>query len=123
MTDFYESLNTILTALDKKGWLVPLQELHHKFIQVPEFDNELICMLHSVLDAHKLDPGIPVSTLAAIRLSSLECWSYRFQNCDHDYLNPLTEPVEALHHSRVSQSNSAYPAIDIVKRWARDHLQ
>lgn len=128
--DFEIALHSILDRLGKADWAEPLLDLDNKFLQVPEddsFRDQLLNMLLQLRESTLSEPAMPLSPLAAIRLSHLTCWNYRFIRVDDSgrhYLDPLTEPAEAFRGGEidVQQSNSAYPAQDIVKRWARDHL-
>jgi hypothetical protein len=121
-------LQTILHLLDKKAWFDPLDELAKKFAQIPTeeycFCTDLINMLHSLLDAQARDPNVPLAQLAAIRLAHLDCWTFRFESEAHTIKDPLACPVsEFTSQIHISQSTAAYPAPDIIKRWARDHLR
>lgn len=130
-TSFESSLNNILQLLDKKAWATPLQELSEKFQLIPEdafdFKAELLNLLHGLHEAIIKDPSLPLSQLAAIRISNLDCWTFRFlnQNNVQPYLDPLYDSISDFKVGSsltVIQSNSAYPAPDMVKRWARAHL-
>lgn len=135
MTDtgnnFEHSLYQLLTRLQKTAWADPLKGLEKKLRQIPDdessFSVELINMLHQLGEALRLDADTPLAQLAAIRLSAFDCWTYRFFKDATDgrhYLDPLTA-AESDFSSQVSiqQSNSPFPAPDIIKRWAREHLQ
>lgn len=130
-TSFESSLHNILQLLDKKAWATPLQELSEKFQQIPEdafdFKVELLNLLHGLHEAILKDPSLPLSQLAAIRLSNLDCWTFRFLTPSNvpPYLDPLYNSLSDFKIEpslTVIQSNSAYPAPDMVKRWARAHL-
>jgi hypothetical protein len=135
MTDtpvnFDSSLQHILEKLKKTEWANPLKELEKKLRQIPDeesrFSVEIINMLHQLGDALTTDSDTPLSQLAAIRLSSLDCWTYRFFRDDaagRHYLDPLNAPEsDFLSNVLVQQSSSPYPAADIIKRWAREHLR
>lgn len=135
MTDtrikFENSLTTLLSRLHKNDWATPLKRLEQKFRQIPDDDGnfgvELINMLHQLSDALAHDTDTPIAQLAAIRLSAFDCWTYRFYRDDasgRHYLDPLTTAEsEFVHGLSVVQSNSPFPATDIIKRWAREHLQ
>lgn len=135
MTDtgknFEHSLYQLLEPLHKTAWADPLKGLEKKLRQIPDdessFSVELINMLHQLGDALRLDADTPLAQLAAIRLSAFDCWTYRFFKEADDgrqYLDPLTA-AESDFSTQVSiqQSNSPFPAPDIIKRWAREHLQ
>lgn len=122
------SLLTILDLLNKTAWYDPLSDLTMKFAQIPPeeycFSTDLINLLHSLLDAQTRDPDIPLAQLAAIRLAHLDCWTYRFESEGHSIKDPLACPVsEFTPQVHIFQSTAAYPAPDIIKRWARDHLR
>lgn len=128
---FEQSLTVLLSQLDKKEWATPLQALEQKFRQIPDencsFSLELINLLHQLSEALSLDADTPIEQLAAIRLSALSCWTYRFYRESEGgryYLDPLTSAVSEFTATIVVvQSSSPFPAIDIIKRWAREHLQ
>lgn len=129
--NFESSLQHILEKLQKTEWANPLKALEKKLRQIPDeecrFSVEILNMLHQLGDALATDTDTPLSQLAAIRLSSLDCWTYRFFRDDavgRHYLDPLTTPESDFSSNVfVQQSNSPYPAADIIKRWAREHLR
>jgi hypothetical protein len=135
MTDtgnnFERSLQQLLAKLHKTAWADPLKELEKKMRQIPETDDsfgvEIINMLHQLGEALTLDAATPIPQLAAIRLAAFNCWTYRFFNEASDgrqYLDPLTATAsEFTCHISIQQSSSPFPAPDIIKRWAREHLQ
>lgn len=128
---FEQSLTTLLTKLSKMEWMTPLQMLNEKFRQLPEaessFSADILNMLHQLCDARAVDPEAPISQLAAIRISALDCWTYRFYhdtNESRHYIDPLNSSVEAVCRSaQILPSSTAFPATDIIKRWAREHLR
>lgn len=130
-TEFEKSLIVLLAQLHKKDWATPLKGLEHKFRQIPDdqsgFRIELINMLHQLCAAIAADADTPLAQLAAIRLSAFDCWTYRFFNDDIEgrhYLDPLTASSSDFSQGiSIAQSSSAYPATDIIKRWAREHLR
>jgi hypothetical protein len=78
-----------------------------------------------VIDATKTDNELPLTYLFAIRLSKFEAWTFRFSHSTStgkQYLNPLTHAASEFRAAEVSQSGTAFPAEDIIKRWARDYL-
>lgn len=126
---FTTSLDKALTLLDKKAWADPLIELEQKFQLIPNdataFGDELLHMLWTLIDAHKIDPDLPIKNLLAIRLSKFDAWTYRFIKVTKPpkhYLNPLENDVSEFIHAAVSHSGTAFPAEDIIKRWVRDYL-
>lgn len=129
--NFEQSLTIILSRLHKKEWATHLKGLEEKFRQIPDGDCsfcvEVINMLHQLNEAVALDSDTPITQLAAIRLSAFDCWTYRFYRDDKNgrhYLDPLTSPASDFRQNvSVVQSNSPFPAADIIKRWAREHLQ
>ncbi|AQT61912.1 hypothetical protein [Cellvibrio sp. PSBB023] len=129
--NFDKSLANLLSQLHKNEWATPLKGLEEKFRQIPDDDSsfrvEVINMLHQLSDALSHDAETPITQLAAIRLSGFNCWTYRFYRDDsagRHYLDPLTTPASALSGDvSITQSNSPFPATDIIKRWAREHLQ
>ena len=135
MTDtsinFEQSLTSLLTKLHKKDWSPPIKGLEQKFRQIPDIENsfgvEIINLLHQLCDALSVDCDAPISQLAAIRLAGLDCWTYRFFRDDSSgrhYLDPLTASSSDFSQGVViAQSSTAYPATDIIKRWAREHLR
>ncbi|WP_331351274.1 hypothetical protein [Cellvibrio sp. UBA7671] len=135
MTDtcnnFEQSLILLLTKLHKKDWATPIKGLEEKFRQIPDTENsfciEMINLLHQLCEAREVDSDIPLAQLAAIRLASLDCWTYRFFRDATDgrhYLDPLTASSSDFSHGiAITQSSTAYPATDIIKRWAREHLR
>jgi hypothetical protein len=134
MTDsstFEDSLLHILNLLDKKEWQQPLSALADRFRQLPETEinihAELLNMLYSVREVSAQDPSLPVSYLVAIKLSSMDIWCWRLVRVidgHHKYLDPLTTPAAEFGLPLdVHQSASAFPAPDVVKRWAREHLR
>jgi hypothetical protein len=130
-TNFEKSLATLLNQLHKNEWATHLKGLEEKFRQIPDdessFSIELINMLHQLSEALSHDADTPITQLAAIRLSAFDCWTYRFYHDGTDgrhYLDPLTTPASAfVGNVSIVQSNSPFPATDIIKRWAREHLQ
>ena len=125
---FEKSLNVILDALDKKAWRLPLYDLYTKFKQIPDseqsFEIELLDMLHGLNRTTANDPLLPIHLIAAVRLSGLNCWCFRFRKGDH-YLDPLHDDVTLFLNDSdisISQSSAAFPAPDIIKRWARENL-
>jgi hypothetical protein len=129
--NFEHSLNNLLACLDKKDWATPLKELEQKFRQIPDHEGgfriDLINMLHQLCSAMTTDTETPLELLAAIRLSTFDCWTYRFFRDDahgRHYLDPLTTTkTEFSGDVVIGQSSEPYPATDIIKRWAREHLQ
>ena len=129
--NFDKSLTNLLSQLHKSEWATHLKGLDEKFRQIPNDDSsfrvEVINMLHQLSDALSLDADTPITQLAAIRLSAFDCWTYRFYHDDSNgrhYLDPLTTPASAfVENVSIVQSNSPFPATDIIKRWAREHLQ
>lgn len=129
--NFESSLQHILEKLQKTEWANPLKELEKKLRQIPDdesqFSVEILNMLHQLSEALTADADTPLSQLAAIRLSSLDCWTYRFFRDDalgRHYLDPLTAPESDFSSNvLVQQSSSPFPAADIIKRWAREHLR
>lgn len=126
---FDSNLDNVLTLLNKKAWALPLTELEQKFRLLPKdataFGDELLNSLWSLHDATKTDNELPLTHLFAVRLSKFEAWTFRFsisKNQVRHYLNPLTQDTSELIHAEVSQSGTAFPAEDIIKRWARDYL-
>ena len=112
MTDlnFHQSLSIILDELNKKDWTTPLESLAGKFDRIPDIDysfsTDLLNMLHSLLHSLQLDSSIPLAQVAAIRLASLECWTYRFstEQAGHKhYLDPLTDSMDSFGRPMVSK--------------------
>lgn len=135
MTDtsihFEQSLDYLLSRLDKKSWEQPLKLLEEKLRQIPveecSFSVELINMLHQLNEALATDIDTPLCQMAAIRLASFECWTFRFfkeTTAGRRYLDPLTSTASDFCDAiSIQQSSSQFPAPDIIKRWAREHLQ
>ncbi len=134
MTDsptFEASLLHILGLLGKQDWMEPLATLADRFRQLPETEinihAELLNMLYSVREVSAQDSSLPVSYLVAIKLSALDIWCWRLVRVTdghHKYLDPLTTPeAEFSLPLDVHQAASAFPAPDVVKRWAREHLR
>lgn len=127
---FQHSLQIALDRLQKPDWQVPLQELVGQFDDIPEYDdidihNEVLNVLLSLADALLDDPELPLEALVAIRLSKMEVWTLR-ATIGRKTWNPIEESFQSFTQAgkaQISQSNSAYPAEDIIKRWARDRLQ
>lgn len=130
-TNFEQSLNNLLSQLHKKDWATPLKGLEQKFRQIPDdqggFRIEVLNMLHQLCAAVATDADTPLSQLAAIRLSAFDCWTYRFFREDaqgRHYLDPLNAIDSELFFSvSIGQSSEPFPATDIIKRWAREHLR
>ena len=130
-TNFDQSLINLLSKLQKKDWATPLKGLEQKFRQIPDIENsfgiEIINLLHQLCEALLADGDTPIAQLAAIRLAGLDCWTYRFFHDDAEgrhYLDPLTASSSDFSQGvSIAQSSSAYPATDIIKRWAREHLR
>lgn len=130
-TSFETSLSIILELLEKKEWASPLKGLEQKFRQLPEdetsFSADILNLLHSLHQAIGIDASLPLSQMMAIRLSSLNCWTYRFYrniSGHHRYLDPLTNSSADFESDiTIQQSTSSYPSTDIIKRWARENLR
>lgn len=128
---FEDSLLHILNLLNKKEWAPPLFALADKFRQLPETEiniqADFLNMLYSLKEVTTQDSSLPINYLVAIKLSTLDCWCWRLVRVidgHHRYLNPLTTPdTEFCEPLDIHQSTSAFPAPDIVKRWAREHLR
>jgi hypothetical protein len=142
MTIFSESLTRALQRMNKPQWFNSLMQLSTNFDQLPieeiEFNHELLDLLANLINTLDTDDGtllegVPLETLAAIRLSKLNCWTLRAQNKladgNHDTWNPLKQTFVGFRESggdsgtKVFQASNAYPAEDIIKRWARDNLK
>ncbi|HWV14889.1 MAG TPA: hypothetical protein VN030_05600 [Cellvibrio sp.] len=135
MTDsnFKNSLSIILGELGKKDWATPLLQLAERFNCIPaeeySFEHELLNMLHNIHSAISTDNSLPLAQLVAIRLSALECWTFRFFHIEagshHKFLNPLTDSTPSFKHTylQINLANSAFPSTDIIKRWARENLR
>lgn len=136
MTDFnfQDSLIKILGELGKKDWATPLLQLADIFHCIPageySFEQDVINMLHNIHSAITIDRSLPLAQLVAIRLSALECWTFRFflveaEGRHHHFLNPLRDPATAFKQPTldINLSSSAFPAVDIIKRWARENLR
>lgn len=131
--NFEKSLTIILEKLNKKEWATPLIALEVKFRKLDDGDYsfalEIINMLHIIENSVDLDSSIPLPQLAAIRLASLDCWTFRFykmiDNDHQEFINPLSIQVDYLADStiKITQSSSPYPSTDIIKRWARENLR
>lgn len=131
--NFENSLGLVLTDLNKKDWKAPLTQLAKKFSQLPldeedsTFQTEVLNMLHNLRDALRIDADTPLPQLTAIRFAALDFWTYRFfrdGSSQRQYLDPLTaSDTEFTHSVCITQSADAYPAPDIIKRWAREHLR
>lgn len=127
---FQHSLTIALDRLQRPHWQVPLQDLVAQFDGIPEYDdidihNEVLNVLLSLADALLDDPELPLEALLAIRLSKIEVWTLR-ATIGRKTWNPIEESFQSFTQAgeaQISQSNSAYPAEDIIKRWARDRLQ
>ncbi len=119
-----QSLQTVLNDLNKGHWLEPLQNLARKFSQLPSedsFEVDLLNMLLQLRTDHQADPSLPIHTLAAIRFSSMSSFCYRFFHNGRP-LNPLQDPEPEFKKSQLSQSQYAFPAPDILRRWSRENL-
>lgn len=127
---FQHSLQIALERLQKPSWQTPLLELVAQFDAVPEYDdidihNEVLNVLWNLADALQEDPELPLEALTAIRLSKMEIWTLR-ATVGRRTWNPIEENFQTFAQggeAQISQSNAAYPAEDIIKRWARDRLQ
>lgn len=127
---FQHSLTIALDRLQRPHWQIPLQDLVAQFDGIPEYDdidihNEVLNVLLSLADALLDDPELPLEALVAIRLSKMEVWTLR-ATIGRKTWNPIEESFQSFTQTgkaQISQSNSAYPAEDIIKRWARDRLQ
>ena len=127
---FQQSLQIALSKLDRPHWQPPLQELVSQFDTIPEYDdidihNEILNVLLNLAEALQDDPELPLDALVAIRLSRMEIWTLR-ATIGRKTWNPIEESFQSFcggSSAQISQSNSAYPAEDIIKRWARDRLQ
>ncbi|HSX86130.1 MAG TPA: hypothetical protein VLE50_12030 [Cellvibrio sp.] len=127
---FHQSLQIALDRLHKPHWQPALLELVEKFDAVPDYDdidihNEVLNVLWNLAEALQEDPELPLEALAAIRLSKMEVWTLR-ATIGRKTWNPIEERFLTFSQDgppQISQSNSAYPAEDIIKRWARDRLQ
>lgn len=131
MTPQFEiSLRHCLDQLGKKGWATPLMQLEKKFQLIPDneiaFRDELIDLLVALNAAKQQDADLPLLHIMAIRLAKCDAWTFRFSKSyahGKTFLNPLTANlVDFTLPIEVSQSNSAFPAEDIIKRWVRDNL-
>lgn len=130
-TSFETSLSIILELLEKKEWASPLKGLEQKFRQLPDdetsFSADILNILHALHQAIGIDASLPLSQMMAIRLSSLNCWTYRFfrnTSGHHRYLDPLTNSITDFESDiTIQQSTSSYPSTDIIKRWARENLR
>lgn len=130
---FETSLSIVLEQLGKKGWTTTLIDMEQKFrsIQFSEdissFGDELLNTLWSLQEAKKHDDNAPLLIMFAIRFSKLDFWTLRFAKLTEQhagiFLNPLTASGSDLSTAVILQAGSAYPAEDIIKRWARDNLQ
>lgn len=135
MTDFnfQDSLLKILGEIGKKDWATPLTELSQKFQCISpdeySFEHELLNMLHGIHATTSIDNSLPPSLIAAIRLSALDCWTFRFIKVGaagrHRYLNPLVDPASEFLTPGIQHdvASSANPPVDIIKRWARENLR
>lgn len=127
---FHQSLQIALSKLDRPHWQSPLEELVSQFDTIPEYDDidihdEILNVLLNLAEALQDDPELPLEALIAIRLSKMEIWTLR-ATIGRKTWNPIEESFQSFCSSgaaQISQSNSAYPAEDIIKRWARDQLQ
>lgn len=127
---FQQSLQIALSKLDRPHWQPPLQELVSQFDAIPEYDdidiqNEILNVLLNLSEALQDDPELPLEALVAIRLSKMEVWTLR-ATIGRKTWNPIEESFQSFcagSAAQISQSNAAYPAEDIIKRWARDRLQ
>jgi hypothetical protein len=127
---FQQSLQIALSKLNRPHWHTPLQELVSQFDMIPEYGdvdirNEVLNVLLNLAEAVQDDPDLPLEALVAIRLSRMEIWTLR-ATIGRKTWNPIEENFQSFCGSafaQISQSNSAYPAEDIIKRWARDRLQ
>lgn len=127
---FEHSLNTSLEQLGKKEWATPLLAIEQNFRLIPNdetsFGEELINTLWALHEAKTKDEELPLVHVFAIRISKFDAWTFRFSKYTPEgkiFLNPLTSSQAEFSDSiEVSQSGSAFPAEDIIKRWVRDHL-
>jgi hypothetical protein len=131
MTHSFEiNLNTSLEQLGKKEWATALLTIEQNFRLIPadetSFGDELISTLWALHEAKLKDDDLPLVHVFAIRISKFDAWTFRFSKLTpvgKEFLNPLTASHSEFTDSvEVSQSSSAYPAEDIIKRWVRDHL-
>jgi len=128
-TNFHKSLAIALEQIGKPEWAEPLIELEQRFHLIPKddiaFSTELLEVLWSLQDALKTDANLPLKQVFAIRFAKLDAWTFRFRkttDASKDYLNPLAAVPADFSRAEVSQSGTAFPAEDIIKRWVRDHL-
>lgn len=128
-TNFHKSLAIVLEHLHKQHWEAPLTDLEQRFHLIPKdeiaFSAELLDVLWSLQDAQKFDTSLPLEHIFAIRFAKLNAWNFRFRQTTDSgkyYLNPLTAVPADFARAEVTQSGSAFPAEDIIKRWVRDHL-
>lgn len=127
---FKNSLNISLEQLGKKQWATALLNIEQNFRLIPSsetsFGDELINALWALNEAKLKDDDFPLVHVFAIRFAKFDAWTFRFSASADDgkvFLNPLTSQHSDFTASiEVSQSSSAYPAEDIIKRWVRDHL-
>ena len=127
---FEHNLITSLEQLGKKEWTTALLTIEKNFRLIPadetSFGDELISTIWALHDAKLKDDDLPLVHVFAIRISKFDAWTFRFSKYRPDgkeFINPLTATNSEFTDSvEVSQSNSAFPAEDIIKRWVRDHL-
>ena len=128
---FEHNLNTSLEQLGKREWATPLLAIEQNFRLIPSgetsFSDELINTLWALNEAKLKDAELPLVHVFAIRISKFDAWTFRFSKYTpegKEFLNPLTSShAEFTDSVEVSQSSSAYPAEDIIKRWVLDHLE
>jgi RNAse (barnase) inhibitor barstar len=128
-THFHTRLNTVLHTLDKSTWATSLVALEQNFRSIPDdeisFADEVLTTLSSLRDIKSTDSAVPLTIVFAIRFAKMDVWTFRFtQKTDAGtkFLNPLTDAPTDFIKTQFSQSSSAFPAEDILKRWVRDHL-
>lgn len=126
------SLRKVLRELNKKDWYEPLATLIDHFAGVPDQDikagDEILNMLWQLHVMKTTDKDLPLCQFVAIRLSRLPIWHARAWNdhdAQHQYWNPLGEPFSTFKQTQtqIASAPTAYPADDIIKRWALQNLR
>ena len=132
MTQFTESLTTVLESIGKLQWQEPLQKVASHFHGFPQTDidvsSEILNMLWEIDAAFKKDPELSPQRMVSIKLPRLDIWTLRAFNPSgnqHKTWDPLTTSFEAFADlgTRATQASTPHPAPDIIKSWCCDNLK